>query len=166
MNLDQEKLAVYPRELRVQTPEGEAVYGLLEDRHIVHGGKPPQGGSSVEVSFQKRGIKVVDGPWPDDAVPERTTACYRLLPEGPLAVPTGLLFVRMPDGRPLESGRDDFENLGYRICEVLSFAQHAGWITHLSGDVAFSLAGIEKLAEVPGVQRVEPQMLIQGQEPA
>ena len=48
---------------------------------------------------------------------------------------------------------------GYGIEQVLSYAPNAGWVKALDGALATSLKGRAKLAAIPGVEEVAPQML-------
>jgi hypothetical protein len=86
---------------------------------------------------------------------------YALAPNGPLAVPTGLIFARFADGVAADSRRDDLRRLGYDVVEVPSYAPNAAWLRAQSGEIADALAGAPALEALPDVEAVEPQMLME-----
>ena len=82
------------------------------------------------------------------------------LPEGPLAVPTGLLFVRFKEGTAAAEHREEIERSGYEIVQIPGYAPNAAWVRPRNGDIATSLRGMRALESLPGVENVEPQMLM------
>jgi len=89
------------------------------------------------------------------------SAVYGLQPSGLLAVPTGRVFVRFAEGVKAESRRQEINRAGYELIESLSYAPHAAWLRARSGDIADALAGIPRLEQLPDVENVEPQMLME-----
>jgi hypothetical protein len=78
---------------------------------------------------------------------------------GPLAVPTGLLFVRFAEGTAAASQRESLERAGFDLVEVPSFAPHAAWIRPSAGGIGAALRRLADVEAIPGVENVEPQML-------
>ncbi|RCV51474.1 hypothetical protein [Marinitenerispora sediminis] len=136
-----------PRELAASPEPGAARYRL--DRHLVAEHRPD--GSDPVVR-------------PADAVAEpaggaRLGPVYRRDPGGDLVVPTGRVLVRYAEGDRAERHRDELAGAGYQVDQVLGYAPHAAWLRALGGGIAAALARIGGLAELPGVRRVEPQMI-------
>ena len=96
---------------------------------------------------------------PGDAA--RTTPVYSLAKGGTLAVPTGLVFVRLAEGHKLDAHAAQFRAAGYEIAQPMAHAPNAGWLRAASSSVAASLSGLDRLAAIPGAENVEPQMLSQ-----
>lgn len=91
------------------------------------------------------------------------TPVYRIGERGPLAVPTGRVFVRFQEHTSLASRREEIQHAGFVIQQSLSYAPHAGWVTPQSGQLADALERFPNLMQLAGVQAVEPQMLMQSQ---
>lgn len=89
------------------------------------------------------------------------TPVYARESGGRFAVPSGLLFIRFGKGARAETRRAEIERLGYRIDSIPVYAPHTAWLRSLSGSVAMSFGGMEALAELEGVERVEPQMIME-----
>jgi hypothetical protein len=87
---------------------------------------------------------------------------YELGPGGSLAVPTGLVFIRFRDGIDAGSQQQEIEQSGFEVKDTVPYAPNAAWLKARSGSIADSLAGISKLAALPDVESVEPQMLMKG----
>lgn len=135
-------------------------YHLLNSHFAVHG-MPSQAGSEPAMEFVPEQIAV----YPMDRYAQmrqtrgETTPVYSLQPDGLLAVPTDRVFVRMSsDVKFADHGRD-FRNAGYEIDQTISYAPHAGWLRASSSSIASSLAGLDRLSAIRGVENVEPQML-------
>jgi hypothetical protein len=86
---------------------------------------------------------------------------YQLLPNGPLAVPTGLVFVRFDEAISLKEKTPVISRTGYRIDQVLSYAPHAGWLRAESDSISDALRGIDRLEALENVANVEPQVLME-----
>lgn len=91
------------------------------------------------------------------------TPVYRIGQRGPLAVPTGRVFVRFEEHTSLSSRREEIQDAGFVIQQSLSYAPHAGWVTPQSGQIADALERFPNLSQLTGVQAVEPQMLMPNQ---
>ena len=86
------------------------------------------------------------------------TPVYTLQPGGRVAVPTGRVFVRLAPEQRFQDHADSFRKAGYEIVEAVSYAPNAGWVRSAKS-VAAALAGLQRLAALPVVENVEPQML-------
>lgn len=84
---------------------------------------------------------------------------YRRVPGGEPVVPTGRVLVRFSPDQQAEARGADLATVGYEIDEVLSYAPSAAWVRSADGDVAGALASLDRLAALPDVENVEPQMI-------
>ena len=72
--------------------------------------------------------------------------------------PTGRVLVRFAAGDRVEAHRDELRAAGYELDTPLGFAPQAGYVRPAGGDVA---AGLDRLRAIPGVEHVEPEVLIE-----
>ncbi|MBD2677336.1 MULTISPECIES: hypothetical protein [Nostoc] len=86
---------------------------------------------------------------------------YTLEPNGSLAVPTGLVFIRFAEGVDVESQHEAINRAGYEIEQSLAYAPQAAWLRPKSGNIADAIAGISRLEAIPNVENVELQMLME-----
>lgn len=93
---------------------------------------------------------------------ESQTPVYRSGKDGPVGVPTGLIFIRFGTDTPLQSRRDQLKELGYEIAKGAAVTE-GGWVRHNSGFCEASLSNSAKLHEIDGVCVVEPQFLMSRQ---
>src|SRR5262249_2727942 len=89
----------------------------------------------------------------------KTTPVYSLQPDGPLAVPTGRVFVPMGSDRSFAHHQQDFRESGYAINHAVPCAANAGWLRSVSSAFAASLPGWHNLWSISGMEHAEPQML-------
>jgi hypothetical protein len=150
-------LASSPRRLRAGSEQGAASYQLADDLIAVHGSRTTphailtlEGGDIVverlDAASAKGGREAI-GP------------VYRQVPGGTLAVPTGRVFVRFAQGESASRHEADLAARGYRVEEVLTYAPHAAWLRAASGDASDALRDLGRVADLPGVERVEPQLV-------
>ena len=94
--------------------------------------------------------------------PAESTPVYASGGDGPLAVPTGRVFVRLAPGLSPSTRRAGFKAAGFSIEQLLAYAPNAAWVRPISGGVAHSLSApaLRALRAVPGVEHVEPQLLM------
>jgi hypothetical protein len=85
---------------------------------------------------------------------------YALEPGGALAVPTGQLFVRFAEGVSAASRAEALREAGYQLVDSPRYAPHTAWVRSLAGDIGAALSGVNRLATLPDVEHVEPQMLM------
>ena len=86
---------------------------------------------------------------------------YRLGEQGPLAVATGAVFIRFAEGDAVEAHRSEIEQVDFRIDRGPAYATHAAWVRPSSGRVDEALVRLPDLLALPGVESVEPQMLLE-----
>ena len=96
---------------------------------------------------------------PGEYAADGVTPVYAAFAAAPRAVPTGRVLVRFEEGIRFEDQAPSLAGAGFDIDQVLSYAPHAGWVQAASGSMADALRGLERLAGMPGVRHVEPQLL-------
>ncbi len=150
----------FPRVVAASSATPRQKYQRVDTHFAVHGlkDKPP---IEPALEFGPEKISV----YPIDRLPEfgqsgsETTPVYSLKKGGTLAVPTGKVFVRCSPNCKFEDSAESFRSAGYEIAQTLPYAPNAGWLRPLSSSIARSLAGLNKLSSIPGVENVEPQMI-------
>ena len=149
----------YPQKVPSSSAPEAPGFVLLPGMHAVHGGgHDPEGDLVCAVD---EGIRVYRGaPGPGKGPATAVTPVYGLGGQGPPAVPTGRVLVRFADGLRIEDRRDQLEAAGYALQEPLAYAPQAGWVQAASGGAAAALRGLSRLAALPDVAHVEPQMLM------
>ncbi len=151
----------YPRQLSQSQKQDGKPFRLQEDTYAVHGREP--GSPPKDALFTLKGgdIAVHRGDPAAAAAKGRQVGPVYALPEGPLAVPTGLLFIRFKEGTAAAERRGEIERSGYEIVKIPGYAPHAAWVRSRDGDIASSLRDMRSLASLRGVENVEPQMLME-----
>jgi hypothetical protein len=162
------KPAKYPAEIRAGHGSASAVYVRSSDHYALLD-RPPNAppedsvltldGGSIAVYRGEPGASRGRNAATDTS--PAVAPVYRLGKDGPLAVPTGRVFVRFRDGVSVESRRDALQRAGYEVVEIPSYAPNAAWLRARSGDLADSLAETGALEALSDVENVEPQMLMQ-----
>lgn len=148
----------YPSELSGSQNE-QGAFRRQDDYYAAHG---DAAGDADDALFQLADGKVSV----HRGVPATTVERGRQIgpvyarPDGPLAVPTGKLFVRFGEGSAAAEHRAALERAGYEIVKVPGYAPHAAWVRARGGDLAAGLRGMSALAALPGVEHVEPEMLM------
>lgn len=138
-------------------------YTRQADLYAVHGPLPPQLRPAIEHTIEEDVLTICRGSLPPSADLPNTvmlTAVYRLEPQGPLAVPTGRIYVRGKPGTSIEAYRAQFAKLGYTIVEVPAYAPHTAWVQAATGDVGASLQHFEQLTTLSDIEHVEPELLM------
>ena len=116
----------------------------------------------VKWKSREDAITVFEGePWNLETAiaPERLRPVYRLLPDGPMVIPTGMVFARFEESLKAEERSSQLAEAGYEIDTVPAYAPHCAWLKPADGQVSSGLARIATLRKVPGIVNVEPQML-------
>lgn len=151
------RLREFPERLRAGTKRGDTFYARAEGYYATHGAADAAG---ALMTLKEEGIAVHRGE-PDDsrrgAAP--VTPVYALHPSGPLAVPTGQIFISFAEGVTADSRRAEIESAGYEIVKTSQYTPHTAWLKSTSGDTARALSNIHALERLPDVENVEPQML-------
>lgn len=152
--------AGFPERVGVGTNRPGAYYVRLPGRHAVHHLTPTQDVADAEMIFRREGIAVFRGePAEPPSHQPAVTPVYKLHPDGPVAVPTGRVFVRFNEGVNVATRREEIERAGYEIIETPPYAPSCAWVQSASGDLALALRDIHNLERLPDVENVEPQML-------
>src|SRR5262245_47089907 len=160
MSDDAARFAEFPKTVKASSANGGHTYQRVDTHFAVHGA-PPAAGSVADFDAERISVYPVERQAEMAGDRVRATPVYSLVKGGALAVPTGLVFVRLAAGRQLEDRAAEFRAAGYEIAETGSHAPNTGWLRASSSAVAAALAGLGRLAAVPGVENVEPQMLSQ-----
>ncbi|MCA1618392.1 MAG: hypothetical protein LC795_03580 [Acidobacteria bacterium] len=159
--------ADFPERVSAGAARGGAHYVRAEGHYAVHQGEAKQDAADAEMTFAPEGIAVYRGA-PREARAGKAhaheaalTPVYRLHPDGPLAVPTGKIFLRFREGVEAATRRKEIERAGYEVIEIPPYSQSGAWVRSASGDVARSLTDLDALEKLADVENVEPQMLVE-----
>lgn len=159
-------MSEFPREFSVETAPQPTHYTLADDYYVVSDAGVGQADLDVEfhleeddltVCRKRHGATILASPT------RRIGPVYRLGEHGPLAVPTGKVFVRFAEQTSFEDHREEIERAGFEINQILSYAPHAGWVEPSSRRIADAISRFEALKQIRGVEAVEPQMLMERQ---
>ncbi len=150
----------FPERLRASTERPEASYTRVPGYHAVHHGREQADTTGAVMTLKEEGIAVYRGE-PDENHPDTIslTPVYSLQPSGPLAVPTGKVFIRFAQGVEAASRRQEIESAGYEIAQISKYTPHTAWLQSTSSTIAHSLSNIHALESLADVENVEPQML-------
>jgi hypothetical protein len=149
-------LKAAPPALEIASATGRARYELAEDLIAAHDAAPdPAAVLSLE------GGRITARPVRDTKPTPRGRLgpVYRHAPGGGLAVPTGRVLARFPEGDSAAEHEPDIDAAGFRLEEILPYAPHAAWLAPTSGEIVDALRRLEQLAAVPGLEHVEPQLI-------
>ncbi|MEH2122025.1 hypothetical protein [Nostoc sp.] len=157
----------YPEQIRV----GSDVYDGLRLRtavsytrkpgyYAIHYNQPKTVASGAVLHLNDGAIAVFPGE-PNQSEQGIVSPIYTLQPNGSLAVPTGLVFIRFAEDVDVESQREVINQAGYEVAQSLDYAPHAAWLRAQSGNIADAIAGIPQLEAIPKVENIKPQMLME-----
>jgi hypothetical protein len=150
--------------MQVSTEHASLRYIKIPALFAVHGNLPAQLKSAVEATIEEGAITICRREQFTLGVPLsslKVSPVYALDPHGPLAVPTGRIFIRFIPGVKAEDRRPDLAEHGYTITHIPSYAPHTAWAQATNDDIATALLNIEKLKDLRDVANVEPQLLMQ-----
>ncbi len=153
-----------PQEIHTGTEHSSAHYVRKRDYYAIH--DQPQGvAAPVAAALLDDGAIAVFQGAPNAATASAATGrlgpVYALQPGDLLAVPTGLIFVRFPTGTAAASREKQITQAGYELVEIPSYAPQAAWVRARTREIADSLANIPALEQLPDVENIEPQMLME-----
>ena len=164
MSSKKDYFSKYPRQIRANMASSAPLYVLKSDQYAVHQRSPDLPAPDAALLLDDGAIAVFQGE-PDEATEASQAGdlspVYGLQPGGVPAVPTGRVFVRFAEGVKAESRRQEIGRAGYELVESPVYAPQAAWLRARSGETADALAGIPKLEQLPDVENVEPQMLME-----
>jgi hypothetical protein len=153
-----------PREIRTGAEHSGARYVRKPDYYAMHDQQPGTSAAGAAALLNEGTIAVFQG-LPNTTAAASTTArlgpVYALQPGDLLAIPTGLIFVRFPTGTVAASRGKELAQAGYELVEIPSYAPQAAWVRSRSGQIADSLANVSALEQLPDVENIEPQMLME-----
>ena len=153
----------FPDVLRIRTEQDSLQYVRQPALFAVHGSLPDYLKTAVELVLEENSITICRGePAPSADLPTSLTITpvYALDSHGPLAVPTGQIFIRFTPDVKTEDRRSNLADRGYTIVRIPSYAPHTAWVQATTGDIATSLLNVEQLNGLSGLVNVEPQLLM------
>lgn len=154
----------YPQQIRANMSPSAPLYVRKSDYYALHHRSPDTPTPGAVLLLEDGAIAVFRGESDEARITAETgtlSPVYGLQPSGLPAVPTGQIFVRFAEGVKAESRRQEINRAGYELVESVPYAPHAAWLRSRSGDIAAALAGIPRLEQLPDVENVEPQMLME-----
>ena len=164
MSEAQKLFSSYPQQVIGGPGQASQTYSLKPGFYAVHNRQPGTTANGARYTFNDGTIAVFQGA-PDQSgesdASEKLSPVYSLEPGGSLAVPTGLIFIRLRDGLAIDERLEEIKRAGFEITERLAYAPNAVWLRANSNLIADALKGIDKLKEIPDVENVEPQMLME-----
>ena len=141
---------------------GTAFFTRRKDLYAIAGASTGERESLAELAGgAKEHYSVFRGAPPADVDTTDVIPVYGSGEEGPVAVPTGRVFIRLQEGLRPNDKLADFAAAGFEIERTVSYAPHAVWLRPTEGGVARALNGIAQLEAIPDVAHVEPQMLLE-----
>ncbi|MEM8671726.1 MAG: hypothetical protein AAGG48_29680 [Planctomycetota bacterium] len=151
----------YPRSLKTKSIQGEQEWTIANNLYA-RTDLPSESPVADEVVRIDQETAICQ-PSGDVEMSEKTeesqTPVYRLGDNGPVGVPTGLIFIRFDKATSLDERREQLEELGFEVANEADTAE-GGWVRHKSGSCEASLSNAARLHEVEGVRVVEPQFLL------
>ena len=156
-------MRAYPGQVRSSTPGPGVTYVRRSDHYAVRrpkGRAVPSGAVMVLKDDEGGTVAVYRGSPAPRATNDEALPVYSVGEDGPLAVPTGRVFVRLPEGVTAEERRAEFAAAGFEITRTVPYAPNAAWLGARQGGVAGALAGLAVLVAMTGAVTGEPQMLM------
>ncbi|MEA5627217.1 hypothetical protein [Nostoc sp. UHCC 0251] len=157
----------YPEQIRVGSDAYDGLrlrttvsYTRKPGYYAIHYKQPKTVATGAILVLNDGAIAVFPGE-PNQSEQGTLTPIYTIQPNGSLAVPTGLVFIRFAEGVNVESQREIINRAGYEVAQSLPYAPHTAWLRAQSGNIADAIAGIPQLEAIPKVENIEPQMLME-----
>ncbi|WP_138500629.1 hypothetical protein [Nostoc sp. PA-18-2419] len=150
----------YPQQIRVSSNRSAISYTRQPGYYAIHYDQPNTVARGAILQLNQGAIAIFSGE-PNQSQKNTLSPIYTLEPNGSLAVPTGLVFIRFAEGVDVESQRQAINGAGYKVEESLDYAPHAAWLRPQSGNIADAITGISRLEAIPSVENVELQMLME-----
>jgi hypothetical protein len=151
----------YPAQIEARSNDGHiVVYHLAPELYARCSKVPLSPGERVVQMLDDR-FAIFHVPAFSSAIPkEDVLPVYRAQPSGMLAVATGRLWVRFAEGIDATQMREKVEKVGCSLEELPPWTARGAWVRASSGKVADALAAAALLERLPGVEHVEPQILL------
>ena len=154
--------AEFPERIRASSGRSHLWYLRLPEHYAIHGPLPTHLVQSVLLHLHDPSITVCEGTPNPQLMQTKSlaiTPVYALEPNGPFAVPTGLVFVRFKEEIKAEAQYQALASTGYTIIDIPLYAPYSAWVRHKSEDIAAALTNLSSLETLSDVVNVEPQML-------
>ena len=152
----------YPNHVRVGGTRA-TVFERRSDlycRREAPGEAVPSGAVAVIADDEEQAFVVYRGSPERQSAAEDAGPVYSAGAGGPLAVPTGRVFIRFAEGIRPEERREEIAAAGFEIERTLPYAAGAAWLRPRGREVAIGLSALSNLEAIPGVLHLEPQMLM------
>ncbi|MEH2067938.1 MAG: hypothetical protein V7K47_07180 [Nostoc sp.] len=150
----------YPQQISAGSNASAVSYTRQPGYYAIHYNQPSTVAQGAILQLNEGAIAIFSGE-PKRSQKNTLSPIYTLEPNGSLAVPTGLVFIRFAEGVDVESQRQAIDRAGYQVEQSLDYAPHAAWLRPRSGNIADAIAGISRLEAIPNVENVELQMLME-----
>ena len=154
----------YPRKVRMSMKRPDLFYVRVPGYYAAHNLRSDEPTPDAVFVLNDGAIAVFRGePGKTETISPSAVLSPVYAPEtgGPLAVPTGLIFIRFTEGISVEACREDLRRSGYGVAQILAYAPHSAWLHARSGGIAEALKKIHLLEGLSDVENVEPQMLME-----
>ncbi|MEH2398767.1 hypothetical protein [Nostoc sp.] len=157
----------YPEQIRVGSGGTAVSYTRKPGYYAIHYNQPKTVASGAVLQLNDGAMSTTGYAYavfpgePNQSEQGTLSPIYTLQPNGSLAVPTGLVFIRFAEGVDVESQREVINQAGYEVAQSLDYAPHAAWLRAQSGNIVDAIAGIPQLEAIPKVENIEPQMLME-----
>ncbi|MFN6462287.1 MAG: hypothetical protein RMZ41_010615 [Nostoc sp. DedVER02] len=156
----------YPEQIRVGSDDTAVSYTRKSGYYAIHYNQPktiaPGAILQLDGAMSTTGYAyAVFSGEPNSSEQNKLSPIYTLQPNGSLAVPTGLVFIRFAEGVDVESQHEVINQAGYEVVQILDYAPHGAWLRARSGNIADAIAKIPQLEAIPKVENIEPQMLME-----
>ncbi|MBE8988004.1 hypothetical protein [Nostoc sp. LEGE 12450] len=158
----------YPEQIRVGSDSTAISYTRKSGYYAIHYNNQPKTvtpGAILQLNdgaMSPMGYAYAVFPGePNQSEQGKLSPVYTIEPNGSLAVPTGLVFIRFAEGVDVKSQDEAINRAGYEVVQILDYAPHAAWLRAQSGNIADAIAKIPQLEAIPKVENIEPQMLME-----
>ncbi|MBE8999498.1 hypothetical protein IQ274_15000 [Nostoc sp. LEGE 12447] len=158
----------YPEQIRVGSDSTAISYTRKSGYYAIHYNNQPKTvapGAILQLNdgaMSTKGYAYAVFPGePNQSEQGKLSPVYTIEPNGSLAVPTGLVFIRFAEGVDVKSQHEAINRAGYEVVKSLDYAPHAAWLRAQSGNIADAIAKIPQLEAIPKVENIEPQMLME-----
>ena len=149
-----------PRRVRVGSDRA-AFYDRREDLYALQNTGEDERAIARVRQDARTSFAVFKGPPPSSQAADDILPVYSAGPNGPLAIPTGRVFVRFKEGVRAEDRRDDLAALGFNFDSSPSYAPNAAWVSPVTGGAPRALERIPALETLRDVVHVEPHLLLE-----
>lgn len=144
----------FPRSIAL--PGEEGVYERVNGMYATHDRAAEAAAGEAEMVLADGRVAVFRG---DVADAGGGGCAVYATPGGPLAIPTGRVFIRFRDGVSAEERRPAVEGAGYSVDRIPGYAPQAAWVCSIDGAIGSGLSGLARLRALPDVEHVEPEFL-------